>query len=276
MRHSAGGRRLSAFAAVLATTAMAIGLAAMPAQAARPPLPLDYVALGDSYASGHGAVPYTDLNCFVSQKGYPAIADKLRDVQLTANTACSGWTMDQVLANIPVAALEEAEIVTLTVGANDLNSTELLFACLPAPSSSECLAARTRVETMLTDGSFAMELATLVTTIHVLAPDAKIVLTGYPFPLDSSHPLAAQVNSLAGGLNAVIAGVAQLTNAQFGDVQYVDVTGAFIGHGVGSADPWINLNPDNLQDPANFHPTAEGYRHGYFASLVSQDAFVLN
>lgn len=270
-----GRRRRPAFAAGLATLAMALGFTAVPADAAPPPQ-LDYVALGDSYASGHGALPYRDLNCFVSQKGYPAIADKLRDVQLTFNAACSGWTMDQVLANLPVAALREAEIVTLTVGANDLNSTSLLFACLPAPTSEECIAERTRVETMLTDGSFAMELAALVTTIHTIAPEAKIVLTGYPLPLDPSHPLAAEVNSLAGALNAVIAGVAHFTNAQYGDVQYVDVTGAFIGHGVGSADPWINFNPDNLRDPANFHPTAEGYRHGYFASLVSQDAFVLN
>ncbi len=270
-----GRRRHSAFAAGLATLAMALGFTAVPAGAAPPPQ-LDYVALGDSYASGHGAVPYTDLSCFVSQKGYPAIADKLRNVELTANAACSGWTMDQVLANLPVAALQEAEIVTLTVGANDLNSTELLFACLPAPSSPECLAARTRVATMLTDGSLALELATLVTAIHTIAPDAKIVLTGYPYPLDPSHPLAAEVNSLVDGLNAVIAGVALFTNAQYGNVQYVDVTGAFSGHGVGSADPWINFNPDNLRDPANFHPTGEGYRHGYFASLVSQGAFVLN
>lgn len=275
MENSAVRRRPSAFAAGVAAAAMALAFMAIPADAAPPPQ-LDYVALGDSYASGHGAVPYTDLNCFVSKKGYPAIADKLRDVQLTANAACSGWTMDQVLANLPVPALQEAEIVTLTVGANDLNSTELLFACLPAPSSPECLAARTRVATMLTDGSFAMELAALVTTIHTIAPDAKIVVTGYPYPLDPGHPLAVEVNSLANGLNAVIAGVAHSTNAQYGNVQYVDVTAAFTGHGVGSAEPWINFNPDNLRDPANFHPTGEGYRHGYFASLVSQEAFVLN
>ncbi|MDF2051099.1 SGNH/GDSL hydrolase family protein [Arthrobacter sp. Cr_A7] len=274
MGNTAVRRRRAGFAAGIASLAMALGFTAIPADAAPPPQ-LDYVALGDSYASGHGAVPYTDLKCFVSQKGYPAIADKLRGVQLTANAACSGWTMDLVLANLPVAALEEAEIVTLTVGANDLNSTSLLFACLPAPTSDECIAERKRVTDMLTDGSFATELVHLVTTIHAIAPDAKIVLTGYPLPLDPSHPLAAEVNSLAGALNAVIAGVANFTNAQFDDVQYVDVTGAFAGHGVGSADPWINFNPENLRDPANFHPTGEGYRHGYFASLVSQDAFVL-
>ena len=271
MAHSAGRRRLSTFAAGIAAMAMSIGLAAVPAQAAPPPPPRDYVALGDSYAAGHGAAPYTDLSCFLSQKGYPAIADKLRDVQLTANAACSGWTMDAVLANLPVAALQDAEIVTLTVGANDLNSTDLLIACLPDPSSVQCLEAGSRVETMLTDGSFATELATLVTTIHVLAPEAKIVLTGYPYLFDPSHPFAAVGNLLAGALNQVIAGVAAVTGSQ-----YVDVTAAFAGHGVGSADPWINFFPDNPLDPTNFHPTGEGYRHGYFASLVGQGAFALN
>lgn len=270
MPRSAGRRRLSAFAAGLATTAMAIGLAAMPAQAAPPAPPLDYVALGDSYAAGHGAAPYTDLSCFQSRKGYPAIADKLRDVQLTANAGCSGWTMDAVMANLPVRALQDAEIVTLTVGANDLDSTGLLFACLPDPSSVQCLEAGTRVETMLTDGSFATELATLVATIRMLAPEAKIVLTGYPYLFDPSHPFAAVGNPLAGALNQVIAGVAAATGSQ-----YVDVTAAFAGHGVGSVDPWINFYPDNPLDPTNFHPNGEGYRHGYFASLASQGAFVL-
>ncbi|WP_247043338.1 SGNH/GDSL hydrolase family protein [Arthrobacter rhizosphaerae] len=268
--HSAGRRRLSAIAAGVAAIAMSIGLAAIPAQAVPPPPPLDYVALGDSYAAGHGAAPYTD-SCFRSQKGYPAIADKRRDVQLTANAACSGWTMDAVLANLPVAALQDAEIVTLTVGANDLNSTDLLIACLPDPLSVQCLEAGKRVEDMLTDGSFAMELATLVTRIHMFAPDAKIVLTGYPYLFDPNHPFAAVGNLLAGALNQVIAGVAAATGSQ-----YVDVTAAFAGHAVGSAEPWLNFFPDNPLDPTNFHPTGEGYRHGYFASLVSQGAFVLN
>jgi hypothetical protein len=97
------------------------------------------------------------------------------------------------------------------------------------------------------------------------------VLTGYPYLFDPSHPFAAVANGLAATLNAVIAGVALATGAH-----YVDVTAAFAGHGVGSADPWLNFNPDNPLDPANFHPNGEGYRHGYYASLVNQGAFVLN
>jgi lysophospholipase L1-like esterase len=270
MTNPAVRRRRPAFAAGLATLAMALGFTAVPADAAPPPQ-LDYVALGDSYASGHGALPYTDLNCFVSQKGYPAIADKLRDVELTLNAGCSGWTMDLVKANLPVSALQEAEIITLTVGANDLNTTTLLLACLSDPSSAACREATAVVTTMLAPGgSFAAELADLVLTIRAIAPDAKVVLTGYPYLFDPSHPFAAVANPLAALLNANIAGVALATGAY-----YVDVTAAFAGHGVGSADPWLNFNPDNPLDPANFHPTAEGYRHGYFASLVSQNAFVV-
>jgi lysophospholipase L1-like esterase len=206
----------------------------------------------------------------VSQKGYPALADKLRDVELTLNAGCSGWTIDLVKANLPVTALQEAEVITLTVGANDLNTTTLLLACLTDPSSLACLAAVGDVTAALTDGTFAAELADLVLTIRAIAPDAKIVLTGYPLLFDASHPFAAVANPLAAALNAVIAGVAAATGAQ-----YVDVTAAFAGHEVGSADPWLNFNPDNPLDPANFHPTGEGYRHGYFASLVSQGAFIL-
>lgn len=269
MTNATGRRRLPAFAAGLATLAMALGFTAVPADAAPPPQ-LDYVALGDSYASGHGAVPYTDLNCFVSQKGYPAIADRLRDVELTLNAGCSGWTIDLVKANLPVSALQEAEVITLTVGANDLNTTTLLLACLTDPASLACATAIGDVTTRLTDGTFAAELTDLVLTIRAIAPDAKIVLTGYPYLFDPSHPFAAVANPLAAALNTVIAGVALGTGAY-----YVDVTAAFAGHGVGSADPWLNFNPDNPLDPANFHPTAEGYRHGYFASLVSQNAFVV-
>ena len=76
---------------------------------------------------------------------------------------------------------------------------------------------------------------------------------------------------MANGLNGSIATAAFLTN-----VEYVDVVGAFAGHGVNSLDPWINLDTTNPGSPDNFHPNGEGYRHGYYASLLNQDVFDLN
>lgn len=249
--------------------AMALGFTAIPAEAAPPPQS-DYVALGDSYAAGQGAAPYTNPACFLSRKGYPVLADNLRGVQLNANAGCSGYTAGAVAGNLP-ASVPGAEVITITVGGNDLDTTGILLACLPAPTSAQCAGALGDAQAKLTDGTLASSLVTMVAVIRSQAPNARIVLTGYPRLFSPDHQFAAVANPMVDGLNAVIAGVAAGTGSQF-----VDVTAAFAGHGVGSAAPWINFNAANILDPANFHPTGEGYRHGYYASLVSQRAFVLN
>lgn len=276
MAASAVRRRRSAFAAGLATMAMALGLAAIPAQAA-PPQQLDYVALGDSYAAGQGAAPYTDPACFVSRRGYPVIADNLRNVVLTANTACSGQTISDVVADALVSVQPGTDVVTVTVGGNDLDTTGLLVTCTADPTACPgAAAARAAIlEQAVADPSASALVQGLVgvtQAVRLNAPAARIVFTGYPMLFDPAFPdpRAGTVNQLTAGLNDVIRLTAFATGSQ-----YVDVAGAFAGHGIGSAVPWINYNPANLFDPANFHPNGEGYRHGYYASLVAQGAFVL-
>lgn len=252
--------------------AMAMGLAAIPAEAALPVPPrLDYVALGDSYAAGQGAAPYTDPGCFVSRKGYPVIADNLKDIQLTANAGCSGYTIQNVVNSLPGRVSTGTEIVTVTVGGNDLGTTNVLLSCLSNPNSAECAGALGTALTRLTDGSLAGELGAMVGAIRFHSPNAKVVLTGYPRLFAPDHAFAPVANTLADSLNLVIANVAAGTGSQF-----VNVAPAFAAHGIGSAEPWINFNSAGIQDPANFHPNTQGYRQGYYASLVSQRAFALN
>lgn len=270
MTISAGRRWRPAFAAGLATMAMAIGLAALPAEAAPPPR-LDYVALGDSYAAGQGTAPYTDPGCYVSRKGYPVIADTIRNVQLTANAACSGYNIQNIAGSMAGRVNSGTEIVTVTVGGNDIGTTNILLACLNDPTSIECAGALGTAQTRLSSGSLANDLAVMVDTIHLHAPNAKVVLTGYPRLFAPGHPYAEVANPIADNLNLVIAGVAAGTESQ-----YVDVATAFADHGIGSAEPWITFNAANILDPANFHPNGDGYRFGYFGSLVKQNAFVLN
>jgi lysophospholipase L1-like esterase len=59
-----------------------------------------------------------------------------------------------------------------------------------------------------------------------------------------------------------------------GGATYVDVRGAFAGHGINSAthEPWINLDLTHPTSPDNFHPNAEGYE-AYFASLNKVNAY---
>ena len=79
-------RRRTAFAAGLATLAMAAGLAAVPAQAVDK---TKYIALGDSYASGQGAGPYPDDICYRSENTYSELAADVKAIKLVRNAACS-------------------------------------------------------------------------------------------------------------------------------------------------------------------------------------------
>ncbi|MBT2247993.1 SGNH/GDSL hydrolase family protein [Arthrobacter sp. BHU FT2] len=269
METTALRRRRPAFAASLAALAMALGSAAAPAAAA-PPVQADYVALGDSFAAGQGAFPYADASCFLSRKGYPAIADNLPGIRLATNAGCSGQVTTDVIADALATVGSGTKIVTVTAGGNDLNTTAVLRACLPVPAAS-CQDALAAVQTKLTDGSLALSLTGVVAAIRQKSPTAKIVMTGYPRLFAPSHPFAAVANPLADGLNGVIAGVAAGTGSRF-----IDVSDAFAAHGIGSDEPWINFSADGVLDPANFHPNGLGYRHGYYASMLRQGAFEVN
>jgi lysophospholipase L1-like esterase len=248
---------------------MALGFAAVPAVAAPPPQPA-YVALGDSYAAGQGALPYTSGACFVSRKGYPEIADNHRALELTANAACSGATtqkvLDEQLSQVPAST----NLVTVTVGGNDLDTTGLLATCFTVPADCEQAAAEKgallqKAMTNPDESALVQGLASVSLSIRNKVPNAKIVFTGYPMLFDPAFPdpRATRINELTAGLNSVIAAVAPATGAL-----YVDVAPAFAGHGIGSGAPWINYDAANIFAPANFHPNGEGYRHGYYASMV--------
>ena len=114
----------------------------------------------------------------------------------------------------------------------------------------------------------------MIQSVKAAAPNAKIVVTGYPYlfepltsaPTDSLSMFIVQATQLAYGLNESIANAAPDTQ-----VQYVDVTTAFAGHGALSpTDPWINFN---LGDPDSFlHPNAAGYQ-AYLAALSAAGAY---
>ncbi|MGO4493496.1 SGNH/GDSL hydrolase family protein, partial [Arthrobacter sp. 2YAF22_2] len=74
-------RRRTALAAGLATVAMAVGVAAAPAQAIDK---TKYIALGDSYAAGQGAGPYLDA-CYRSDSSYAELAADVKAVKLVTN-----------------------------------------------------------------------------------------------------------------------------------------------------------------------------------------------
>lgn len=251
-------RRHPLFAAFFAAAVLVSGASAAPAQAAPDTAKQAavYVGLGDSYAAGTGGGTSAPP-CFQTTAAYPALLGGI-------NLGCFGATTADVafIASSNMALLGSATDISITVGGNDVGTGALAVACVPDPFGAACATAAANTRTAL--GALPANIAALVAHVRFLAPNADIVVTGYPrlFTVTSTMPpemqaLAATFNSMADALNAAVAGGARAAGAQF-----VDVTARFSEHGIGSDKPWINYD-GNVFNPATFHPNAAGYNNGY-------------
>ena len=268
-------RRRTALASGLATLVMAAGLAAVPAQAVDK---TKYVALGDSYAAGQGAGPYLDA-CYRSENTYSELAADAKTIKLVTNAACSGKTTQEVVESQLSQLNKSTELVTITAGGNNLGFGTIVTYCGMAmvdPTAAPlCDQASAAAAAQIASGQLAGDVIAMIQSVQAAAPNAKIVVTGYPYLYDPVIPNAAdpmslfiyQAKLLADGLNGSIAGAAGATGAQ-----YVDVSAAFAGHGINSASPWIGLDLADLGNPDNFHPNAAGYA-AYFAALTAAGAY---
>lgn len=263
---------------------MAVGVTAVPAGAA--PAQTDYVALGDSYTAGIGAGPYNSaLTCIQTSGGYVDLLGKTGRVDLLLNTACSGAKLfggpNSVAAQISdpatLAALSEAELVSITAGANDLEFAQVTGICA-TQTVQACAAA---VSWATSEANLLVLYSALKQTyeaIQAAAPDARIVVLGYALPFDTTDPAAPLplplesqelINDGTSELNSVIEAAASATG-----VLYVDVTDEFAGHEVNSQDPWIffaayvDANGMLQIDPRTLHPNKEGHR-AYASALLA-------
>jgi lysophospholipase L1-like esterase len=260
---TARGRLLSGLVATVIALAGFVTVGA-PTAAAGPSDTLQYVALGDSYAAGVGAPPYVSDSgsCLQSNKGYPALLDPKGRIDLQVNATCAGATTTYVAQHLPSELNEDTRLVTLTVGGNDLGFAALAGACL-AGTQQQCLKAIEAAEGKLT--GLRSDLALLYGQVAYAAPNALIVVTGYPHLVESTAPydpvLIAALNAATDELNRTIRNaVADAVDPTRDNIVYVDVTDAFEGHGIGSSDdPFINA-PGPTRSPEDFHPNAAGYR----------------
>ncbi|GGG63342.1 lipase 1 [Kocuria dechangensis] len=272
---SSSARRAAAALAASAALAAAI---ASPAAAA--PRTVDVVNLGDSYSAAFGTggvAPVSGLpDCYQGGgEDHVAKIDGRQRMNLLLNAACAGATTDdvQAIAAAPAvtAALGQAELVTMTLGGNDIGWGDYVGACsIPGettmPGACDALLAQApaRIE------AAAASAGETVAAVDA-ATDGEIVVLGYPRLFDGGQDTAllsadrvAQLNLWTDALNAALAEAAEANGAEF-----VDVSSRFAGHGADSADPWLYLNPADPRDWENLHPTEEGYLSGYYPALMS-------
>ena len=171
--------------------ALTASLLCAPAVAAGESAPLNYVALGDSAAAGP-LVPNPDPNlaCLRSDSNYPRVAAAALGAELT-DVTCSGAEIDDFEGRqfgfLPPqydALHPDADLVTLTIGGNDVDLVQAAVSCLnllPEPAGRSCADRFTadgdelaeRVEQVRPEFGAALD------EIARRAPEAEVVVVGY-------------------------------------------------------------------------------------------------
>jgi lysophospholipase L1-like esterase len=274
-----GGRFLLRLVTMLVALVGLVMVGAVPAVAESNSSTVQYVALGDSYAAGQGGGDYLN-NCLESTNGYPYLLDAEKRIHLQANVACTGATTSDVISEQLSALNRGTRLVTLTVGAADLDLSRVLAACTPTPTTN-CQTEIERAFALLSVscGGGSEELWSSLKDLYVrvadAAPKALIVVTGYPYLFeppatgDPNADIINGVNSATAALNCTIQKAVADAKAAGVNIVYVDVTEEFAGHGIGGSKvPFINP-PTPETGIAAFHPTAAGY--AAYAEAISEE-----
>ncbi len=273
--HASARARRAALALVVVAMAL-LGAAAAAAAAT-------YTALGDSYAAGP-LIPNQSLNplgCLRSDHNYAHLTAAAKGLTLT-DVSCSGaTTADMTEAqnvepgpNPPQfnGLSASTEIVSLTIGGNDIGFSEILESCITYnPFSTPCkdkydpgghdqLAERI--------ANTAPKVAAVLQGIHTRSPDARVFVVDYPDILPSGSgcwptvPLSfgdvPYLHATEERLNAMLA-----TTAAANGATLVDWYTPSIGHDAckGSSTRWVEpLIPGELSAPV--HPNMAGMAGG--------------
>jgi GDSL-like Lipase/Acylhydrolase family len=245
----------------LVSVSFALVAAAAPAAGAD-----DYVALGDSYSSGVGTGSYTlSSSCRRGVFAYPWLVSQQRPNTSLTFVACSGATTTSLMSSQIGSVVPGTDIVTVTIGGNDIGFSDLIVQCTLVNCSNALDATRASLPTFL-----GPRLDTVYTAIRSQALSAQVIVLGYPRIFSTASCLGtlgitsterAKANQLADALD-----VLSLQRAAAAGVTYKSAIGHFTGHAVCSSSAWINGL--NLFRPIeSYHPNRNGNSLGY-APLV--------
>ncbi|MFZ1301549.1 MAG: SGNH/GDSL hydrolase family protein [Candidatus Microsaccharimonas sp.] len=162
---------------------------------------LEYVAMGDSFSSGEGVEPFlygtaTDTvnECHRSQDAYPMLLEEDEDLNLdmTAFVACSSATTQNVLyggtgtgswdSPAQISALSEStDIVTITVGGNDVGFRDYVIGCFATCGPVTNPVVYGAIIDSINAPAFESNLITTYEEILEQAENAEVYVISYPY-----------------------------------------------------------------------------------------------
>jgi lysophospholipase L1-like esterase len=246
--------------------------------------PPQYVALGDSYTAGPLVPSQTGspFGCLRSTHSYPFGVAAGTGAATFTDVSCQGATTADMThsQSVPLgtnppqdnALSASTTLVTLQIGGNNIGFSDIIIHCttlsLTNPFGSPCKNHYTSGGTDQLRAAIskaAPKVAADLQGIHADAPNAKVLLVGYPVILPNSGngcwplvPIAygdvPYLRNVEQALNSMLATEAAANNATF-----VDTYTASIGHDVCRAPGtrWVEgLIPTSPAAP--FHPNRLG------------------
>jgi lysophospholipase L1-like esterase len=264
-------RRLSLFVSAALAVTLGLALGGAPSAGASS---VNYVALGDSYSAGTGSSHNYLDSCDRSTSAFPYLYSIAAKTSSFHFQACMGATTSSTESSQLGALNSGTDLVSLTDGGNDVGFSTIMEHCV-AGTDDYCLDAINKAEDMVRT-QLPGRLDTLYSDIRKDAPNAHVVVLGYPEFFDLSGPSdcspfdatkRAALNRGVDLLDSAIAGeVAKHANFTFEDVRPY-----FAGHQVCDSDPWLhNVALPDLT--SSFHPTAEGHQNAYLPAFTAGTA----
>ena len=260
--------------AAVVTVGLILLLGSSQSDEAAPPTYDRFVALGDSYTAAP-FVPLTDVasGCFRSNRNYPQlVAEHLRIPDLE-DRSCSGAQTRHLRGRqrtvlgrrVPPqlqALTKDTDLVTVGIGAND-GRLYARIATVCRRSTKGCPLYDQRVQLRAIVDRLGATLASELADIRRLAPQARILLIGYPklFPprgTCSRLPrMRSQDRAAFREINLRLREQMR-TAAELSEVEFVDFYAASFGHHICARYPWVQGRVGSSRRGAALHPLPAG------------------
>ncbi|BFV60979.1 SGNH/GDSL hydrolase family protein [Kitasatospora sp. CMC57] len=248
-----------------------------------------YVALGDSYASAAGVPDQIDTACARSSRNYPSLLNAALTPAARVDVTCGGATTAHMTSRQTGSAgpqfdalNADTDLVTLTIGGNDIGFADIIVRCatlgLFSPNGAPCKSSYTKAGVDQLSAKIDVTAGSIAATLDGIrqrSPRATVLVTGYPAILPDDGTNCFSTVSIAKGdapwlrdtekhLNAVIAAQAAAHGAR-----YVDTYTPSIGHDACKPTGTRWLEPLFASGAAAFHPNATGEQSMAAAALAA-------
>ena len=227
------------------------------------------MSLGSSFAAGIGAGEVIEPVCGQTSESYARIVAAELGLELV-DLGCGGATIDHIVDTTQILGADarppqiesippDAELITITVGGNDVGYIGNFFVCAAGCPDGHIDAPRDRDDRF---DDLADELEDMIELVRATAPDAHVILVGYVRLLDGPDDTCDGVDLAAAEFHHDIGERLQaafVDAADDTDITFVDAYAASAGHGVCQPPEQRWVEGQGATSPAfAWHPNRTG------------------